>query len=89
MSIAEKAKEVYESEFKARLEAEHRDEFVAIEPVSKSFFIGDTFIDAALAAKEAHPDRTSFVIRIGHDAAFHIGAGASRSEPWMKRAERY
>ena len=77
MSIAEKAKEVYESEFKARLEAEHRDEFVAIEPVSKSFFIGDTFIDAALAAKEAHPDRTSFVIRIGHDAAFHIGAGAS------------
>jgi hypothetical protein len=77
MSIAKNAKEVYEKEFKARLEAEHRDEFVAIEPVSKSFFLGDTFIDAALAAKRAHPDRKSFVIRIGHDAAFHIGASAS------------
>ncbi len=76
MSIAEKAKKVYESELKARLEAEHPDEFVAIEPVSKSFFLGDTFVDAAIAAKEAHPDRPSFVIRIGHDAAFHIGAAA-------------
>lgn len=77
MSIAEKAKEVYESEFKARLEADHFDEFVAIEPVSKSFYLADTFIDAALAAKQAHPDRKSFVIRIGHDAAFHIGADVS------------
>lgn len=77
MTIAEKAKKVYESELKAQLEAEHRDEYVAIEPVSKSFFLGDTFIDAALAAKQAHPDRKSFVIRIGHEAAFHIGASTS------------
>ena len=77
MSLAEKAKEIYESEFKSRLEREHLDQFVAIEPASKSFFLGDTFIDAALAAKQAHPDRKSFVIRVGHDAAFHIGAGAS------------
>lgn len=77
MSIAERAKEVYESEFKALLEASHRDDFVAIEPESKSYFLGDTFIDAALAAKQAYPDRKSFVIRIGHDAAFHIGASTS------------
>jgi hypothetical protein len=76
-SIAEQAKDIYEREFKVRLEADHRDEFVAIEPVSKAIFLGDTFIDAALAAKQAHPDRKSFVIRIGHEAAFHIGAGAS------------
>ena len=78
MSIAEKAKEVYDDEFKSRLEVDHFDEFVAIEPESKSFFLGDTFIDAALAAKKAHPDRKAFVIRIGHEAAFHIGAAASR-----------
>jgi hypothetical protein len=77
MSIAEKAKELYQSEFKAQLEAEHRDQFVAIEPLSKSFFLGDTFIETALAAKQAHPDRKSFVIRIGHEAAFNIGAGGS------------
>ncbi|MCO6456367.1 MAG: hypothetical protein J5I93_13795 [Pirellulaceae bacterium] len=75
MSIAQRAKDVYVTELKTRLEAEHRDEFVAIEPESKSFYLGGTFIEAALAAKQAFPDRKAFVIRIGHDAAFHIGAG--------------
>jgi hypothetical protein len=77
MSIAAKAKQIYEGELKVQLETKHRDKFVAIEPESKSYFVGDSFIDAALASKQAHPDRKSFVIRIGHDAAFHLGAGAS------------
>ncbi|MBC7965976.1 MAG: hypothetical protein H7Z17_08630 [Fuerstia sp.] len=77
MSIAEKAKEVYELELRDQLEAAHRDEFVAIEPISKAFFLGATFIAAALAAKTAFPERKSFVLRIGHDAAFHIGAATS------------
>ena len=77
MSVAEQAKRVYESRLKAQLESQHRDEFVAIEPISESFFLGDKFIDAAMAAKDAFPDRKSFVIRIGHEAAFHIGGFAS------------
>ena len=77
MSIAEDAKQVYEADLKTKLESGHRDQFVAIEPVSRSYFLGATFIDAALAAKHAHPNRKSFVIRIGHEAAFHIGAAAS------------
>lgn len=77
MSISEQAKQVYESELKVHLEAGHRDQFVAIEPTSKAYFLGDTFIAAALAAKQAFPERSSFVLRIGHDAAFHIGAARS------------
>ena len=77
MSVAEQAKQFYESRLKAQLEADHRDQFVAIEPISESFYLGDQFIDAALAAKDAYPDRTSFVIRVGHEAAFHIGAFGS------------
>ncbi len=76
MSISEQAKQIYESRLKSQLEAKHRDQFVAIEPISESFYLGERFIDAALAAKDAHPDRESFVIRIGHEAAFHIGAYA-------------
>ena len=74
MSIAEQAKEFYERELGDRLEASHRDQFVAIEPTSKAFFLGSTPLAAALAAKEAFPERKSFLLRIGHDAAFHIGA---------------
>lgn len=73
MSIAEQAKRFYELHLKAELESTHRDRFVAIEAVSESFFLGDEFIDAALAAKAAYPDRKAFVIRIGREAAFHIG----------------
>jgi len=59
MSVAEQAKRVYESRLKTELEAKHRDRFVAIEPVSESFFLGDEFTDAAMAAKNAYPDRKS------------------------------
>ena len=76
MSVSEKAKQVYESDLRDRLEATHRDQFVAIEPESRAYFVGDTFISAAMAAKEAFPDRKSFVLRVGHAAAFHIGANA-------------
>jgi len=73
MSIANEAKQVYQT-LKDCLEADHLDDFVAIEPKSKSHFLGKTFVEAALAAKAAFPDQKSFVIRIGREAAFHIGA---------------
>ena len=44
----------------------------------ESFYLGDRFIDAALAAKTAFPHRKSFVLRVGHDAAFHIGGSSPR-----------
>src|SRR5690606_31642306 len=74
MSVAAAAKKVYEEDLRSRLEQNHKDDFVAIEPTSRRFFLGKTFLDVALAAKAAFPDRRSFVMRIGHEAAFHIGA---------------
>lgn len=74
MSIAEDAKRIYETDLRVALEREHHGEFVAIEPESRSHFLGQTFVEVALAAKNAYPERKSFVLRIGHDAAFHLGA---------------
>lgn len=74
MSVAESAKKVYDEDLRQGMELEHKDEFVAIEPSSRCFFLGKTFLEAALAAKKEFPDRKSFVIRVGHEAAFHIGA---------------
>ena len=73
MSIAEDAKQFYEAELKMDLERDHFNEFVAIEPESRAHYLGQTSLEAALAAKQACPDRKSFLIRIGHDAAFHLG----------------
>lgn len=77
MSVANEAKQFYEAELKVELEAKHRDEFVAIEPVSRSYYVARSSIEASLAAKNAHPDRKSFLIRIGHPAAFHMGSAGA------------
>ena len=74
MRLSDYAKRLYEMELKSTLESSHRGQFVAIEPSSKAYFLADTFVAAAMAARDAFPGRTSFVMRIGHDAAFHIGA---------------
>ena len=76
MSVAEAAKAVYESDYRARMEKESMGKFIAIEPESRKFFVGDTFIDAAMEAKTKMPKKMSFVIKIGSDAAVHIGSAS-------------
>ena len=71
-SVIGRAKNIYERQREA-LEAEHRDRYVAIEPESEDYFVADTFDAAVKAARTAHPSRLSHTIRIGHEAAFHIG----------------
>ncbi len=77
MSIAEQAKAVYESALRQKLEEKYCGHYIAIEPVSGAYYVEKEFVDAAMAAKRAHPEHKSFVIRIGHEAAFHIGAWTS------------
>jgi hypothetical protein len=72
-NVAEKAKLIYVERLQKELEAHHLNRFVAIEPESGDHFIADSFSDAVANARQAHPTRISFVIRVGHDAAIHIG----------------
>mgnify|MGYP003350606811 FL=1 len=71
-SLVSKAKVLYES-MRSRLERDYAGQFVAIEPESQDFFLGQSFDSAVTAARTAHPDRVSHTIRIGYQAAFHIG----------------
>ncbi len=72
-SVIARAKEVYEQRLRSSLEQNHRDQFVATEPDSGEFFVGDTFDAAVKLARSKHPTKLSHTIRIGHAAAFHIG----------------
>ena len=76
-SVAERAKRIYADRLQSQLEAEHPDGHVAIEPNSGDFFLGDSFGEAVRAARDAYPTRISFVIRIGHEAAVHLGGVTS------------
>lgn len=72
-NVARRAKAMYATQLQTRLETEHPNQFVAIEPDSADYFIAESFSQAVAAARKSHPDRISFVIRIGHEAALHLG----------------
>jgi hypothetical protein len=72
-SVIDRAKQLYADRLQKELELRHRDRFVAIEPDSGEYFLGDTFDEAVESASAKYPSRLSHTIRIGHRAAFHIG----------------
>jgi hypothetical protein len=72
-AVIERAKQIYAEQLQAVLESQHRNRFVAIEPESGDYFLGDTFDEAVQSARAKHPSRLSHTIRIGHRAAFHLG----------------
>ena len=72
-SVIDRTKQIYANQLQTALESQHRDRFVAIEPESGDYFLGDTFDEAVKSARAKYPSRLSHTIRIGHRAAFHIG----------------
>ncbi len=71
--VISRAKNVYEQRLRCDLEANHRDQFVSIEPDSGDYFIGKTFDEAVKLARSKYPSKLSHTIHVGHAAAFHIG----------------
>lgn len=68
-----RAETIYEQGLAGLLEPEHRNEFVAIEPESGSYFLGRTLTEAMRAARDKYPDRLSHAMRVGHKTALHLG----------------
>ena len=72
-STAREAKTIYEDRLRESLEAEHMNEFVAIEPISGEHFHGQTLSEAIGASRDKFPDRLAHAMRVGQKAAIHIG----------------
>ena len=73
LDVAHRATEIYDMRLCGILEADHRNAFVAVEPNSGDYFLGDTLSEAIQAARTAHPNRISFALRVGHPSAVHLG----------------
>ncbi len=58
-SVIVRAKEIYEERLGTNLEVNHRDQFVAIEPDSGEFFVGETFDAAVKEARSKYPPELS------------------------------
>ncbi len=73
VDVARRATEIYESPLRVKLEVCHRHAFVAVEPDSGDYFLGNTLSEAIQAARKAYPDRISFALRVGHPSAVNLG----------------
>lgn len=71
--VSTQAKQLYESELRERLERTALGSYVSIEPKSGDHFVGKTFDDAVNQAIDKYPDRLTHTIRVGHQAALHLG----------------
>jgi hypothetical protein len=75
-AVIQKAKLLYESQLRDKLEKTSLGKFVCIEPESGKYFLGGTFDDAVNAAVDALPDRLTFTLRVGYPTALHLGVVA-------------
>lgn len=73
VELARRASELYEAKFRQSLESHHRNEFVAIEPESGEYFLGNTLSAAIQSARIAHPNRIPFAFRVGHPTTVNLG----------------
>lgn len=70
--VAKAARLIFES-IQSSLEAMYMNQFVAIEPTSGEYFLGNTLSEAIGASRERYPNRLVHTFRIGHQAAIHFG----------------
>ncbi len=73
-NIADRAKRIYRERLQTTLEQSHLNEFVAIEPISGDYFFGKTLSEAIGASRRKYPDRLAHALRVGHEAAIHLGS---------------
>jgi len=63
--VAKTAQELYDSRLKELLEPGSNGRFVAIEPQTSSYFLGNTIIEALEKAELGFPNADFHVVRIG------------------------
>src|SRR5687767_9404533 len=78
-SVIDRAKRIYVEHLQAKLEADHRGRFVAIEPESGEHFLADTLDGAVQAARARYPARLSHIVRVGHPVALHLASPSLRA----------
>lgn len=70
-ALARQGQALYDRELRANLEAKHFGRFVAVEPESGKFWLGDTVEEVCHQARTAVPGKLFHLIRIGSPTA-HI-----------------
>lgn len=77
LDLARRCEGIYADRLRPMLEQSHLHEYVAIEPESGDYFLGGTLSEAIQAARQGHPDRLAYALRVGHPSGVHLGVMAT------------
>ncbi|MBM4402712.1 MAG: hypothetical protein FJ044_05720 [Candidatus Cloacimonetes bacterium] len=66
--IAEEGARIYE-QIKVKYDPKERGKFLAIEVESGDVYLGNTSADALALARQSHPNKIFYVVKIGYDVA--------------------
>ena len=76
--LVERGQITYRQRLAAILEPSHDGKFVAVEPDSGEYFLGDTASAALVAARAAMPNNLFYLTRVGRETAHTVGEHAAR-----------
>jgi hypothetical protein len=76
--FVERGQNTYKQRLASLLEPSHDGEFVAVEPDSAQYFLGNTASAALIAARAAMPNNLFYLTRVGRETAHTAGGHASR-----------
>lgn len=77
-TLLEEGQSVYDTQLRVLLEPDHTGEFVAVEPSSGRYFLGQSATAALVTARDAMPESQFFLTRVGRSSAHKIGGYGAR-----------
>jgi hypothetical protein len=76
--LVESSQRLYDERLRALLEPDHEGKFVAIEPETERYFLGQTGLAALRAGRQELPDKLFYLLRVGQTAAYRLGGYGAR-----------
>ena len=77
--LVSRGQRVYDEKLKSVLEPEQLGKFVAIEPETERYFVGDSGTAALVEAHSAMPEHAFYLARIGYKAADTLHGHGNRN----------
>lgn len=74
--IGRRGEEIYQRDIRHLVEADHQDEFVAIDVDSGEYAVADSVLGAVDRLRSRHPDADAWMVRVGHPTVRTFGAGS-------------
>ncbi|MBM4032737.1 MAG: hypothetical protein FJ291_13240 [Planctomycetes bacterium] len=79
--FARQAEEYYARALRAKLEPNHKGEYVVLDVESGDYEVDSDEMAALDRARAKHPDRLFYILRVGYRASVYIGARAGEGLP--------